>query len=106
MTLAPPPAGADPDQFEPVPPGIPGCPLPAVTATRVSVSGDPLTNTAMLDAGVALGVLDALTAVNAKSSNFTPVVSPLTCSAYPAAVGATVVGVAALYAHVVQSNPP
>ena len=70
------------------------------------MSGDPLTNTAMLEAGVALGVLEALTAVNAKSSNVTPVVSPLTCSAYPAAVGATVVGVLALYAHVAHVKPP
>ncbi|HEY3821601.1 MAG TPA: hypothetical protein VGL81_30750 [Polyangiaceae bacterium] len=36
----------------------------------------------------------------------TPVVSPLTCSANPAAVGATFVFVLALYAHVVQSKPP
>jgi hypothetical protein len=70
------------------------------------VRGDPLTNTATLDAGVALGVPDALTASNSKSSNVTPVVRPLTCNAYPAAVGATFVFVAALYSQVVQSKPP
>jgi hypothetical protein len=52
-----------------------------VTATRVSVSGDAFTNTAILDAGDELCVADALAAVNAKSSNVTPVVRPLTSSA-------------------------
>jgi hypothetical protein len=89
----------------------PGCPLPAFTVTRVSVSGDPLTNTAMLENGVALAAVGAFTESNSKSWNVTPVVSPLTCSAYcgapdAAAGGATFVCVLALYAHVAQLNPP
>jgi hypothetical protein len=74
--------------------------------TRVSVRTEPFTNTATLDAGVALAVLGASIESNSKSSNVTPVVAPDTCNAYPATVGATVVGVLALYAHVVQSKPP
>ena len=77
-----------------------------MTATRVSVSVAVFANTAMLDAGVALGVAGALTASNSKSTNVTPVVVPVTSSAYPAAVGATFVFVLALYAQEAQSNPP
>jgi hypothetical protein len=59
----------------------------------------------MLDAPAA--VVSAAT--NAKSSKVTPVVSPITCSAYPVA-GATVASLLAAYVHVagvvVQSNPP
>jgi hypothetical protein len=78
-----------------------------LTATLVKVSAAPLANTAMLEAGVALGVVGALWAVNTKSTNVTPFkLVPVTCSAGPAAVGAVVVGVLALYAHVAQSKPP
>jgi len=63
--------------------------------------------TAMLDAPAPLATLrGAAIESNSKSSNVTPVVSPLTWSANPAAVGASFVFVLALYAHVVQSKPP
>jgi hypothetical protein len=62
-------------------PPAPGCPAPAVTVTRVSVSFAPLANTAMLDWGVRLGLFGALCASNSKSSNVTPVVVPVTSSA-------------------------
>ena len=71
-----------PVQFVTAAPPSPGCPLPAFTATRVSVTVDPLTNTAMLEAGVALGVAGALIESNSKSSKVTPVVDvPVTCNA-------------------------
>jgi hypothetical protein len=91
-----------------VPPVVPDWAPPAFTATLVSVRLAPLANTATLDTGAALGGLVLTpTAVNTKSSNVTPFVSvPVTSSANPAAVGATVVGVDALYAHEVQLNPP
>jgi hypothetical protein len=60
----------------------------------------------MLDKGDPLCADGALCAVNTKSSNVTPVTVPVTCSAYPCAVGATTVGVLALYAHVEQLSPP
>ena len=82
----------------------PACPAPAVTAHRLSITPiDPLANTAMLEAP------DPLVAdgdVNPMSSNVTPVVSPVTVSAYPAVVGDTNAGLLASYVHVVQSSPP
>ena len=89
-----------------VPPLAPGCPLPAVTVTRVNVKTDPFAKIATLDAGVVLGVLDAPSAVNAKSWNVTPVVVPVTSNAYPCVVGATVVGVLSLYTQLEHENPP
>jgi hypothetical protein len=63
-----------------------------------------LANTAMLDEPVWLP--PKLT--NPKSANFTPVASPVTCSAYPVVLGATTARLLALYVHVdaEQSSPP
>jgi hypothetical protein len=78
----------------------------SVTLTRVAV--DALKKAAMLEEPLPLASVPvASSAVKTKSSKVTPFVpAPVTCSALPVTVGATVVGVDALYAHVVQSSPP
>jgi hypothetical protein len=103
------PAAGVPLQLVLLLPLAPGCPTPAVTVARVKVAFAPLTNTAMLDAAVPFcgGVDGALCAVKAKSSKTTPLVLvPVISSANPAADGATVVGVDALYAQDEQLRPP
>lgn len=80
--------------------------LPAVIVTPENATFcAELTNTAMLDAPAVVVAAD----VNAKSVNVTPVVSPVTASAYPDA-GAIVAMSATLYVHcdgvVVQLKPP
>jgi hypothetical protein len=65
---------------------------------------DPLANTAMLESpGCTPGC-----AVNAKSSNVTPIAKPVTLSAYPEALGVTAATALAPYDHddVEQSSPP
>jgi hypothetical protein len=93
----------------PFAPATPFAPLPAVSATLTRLTGDALTNAAMLEFPLPLASCPlALCAVNPMSSNVTPTVSPVTCSAYPAVVGATTAGLLALYVHVAveQSSPP
>jgi hypothetical protein len=76
---------------------------PAVIAHRRNVTFcDAYTTTAWLEAPAVV----AGTESNSKSSNVTPFVSPSTCSANPAAVGASFVVVPAVYVQVAQSNPP
>jgi hypothetical protein len=76
---------------------------PAVNAHRRNVTPcDAFTSTAWLEAPAVV----AGTASNAKSSNVTPLISPLTCNANPAAVGVSFVCVPAVYVHVAQSKPP
>lgn len=79
--------------------------LPAVIVTPENATFcAELTNTAMLDAPAVVVAAD----VNAKSVNTTPVLSPVTCSAYPAAVGASTARSDALYVHcdAEQLSPP
>jgi hypothetical protein len=61
-------------------------------------------NTAMLDCPAVVAATDS----KPKSSNLTPVVSPETASAYPAALGASTAGFDALYVHcdAEQLSPP
>jgi hypothetical protein len=76
----------------PLAPGAPATPAPAVIATRWNATFFAFaTKTAMLDPPAIV----ASAALNAKSSNVTPCVNPVTCSAYPLG-GATVVFCAAL----------
>jgi len=63
---------------------------------------DAYTSTAWLEAPAVVAGAES----NAKSSNVTPVVTELTVSANPAAVGATFVRLLPLYVHVAQSKPP
>jgi hypothetical protein len=58
----------------------------------------------MLDAPALDGF--ALCASNSTSSNVTPVLMPLSSSAYPAAEGATTTLLPVLYPHVAQSSAP
>jgi hypothetical protein len=79
-------------------------------ATRVNARVAPLTNTAIEDCAAPLAgaVEGAGCAVKAQSENETPAVVPVTCSAYPAAVGATEATRVVTYVHGLpeQSRPP